>query len=171
MRADRRPRQHGRCSSHWLIPVPASLSGRPCGAGDVRNSALRASGGCEDLQARPETLYVRGEKGILPHARPAPARRGDDSLGVRRCGTGRRGKPLRLWSVHGFPSEPSQRTVHARRPDVLRWRLHIPDPRPTGRAGQRCDPAEDSERRFDPVCLCSMRTFSKGPATASRRTS
>jgi hypothetical protein len=33
-------------------------------------------------------------------------------------------------SVHRLPAEPSQRTVHARRPHLLRRRLHVSDPGP-----------------------------------------
>ena len=148
------PRQHRRRGPHWRVPVPAGVPGRRSGVRHLRDAHLLPPGRDQVLQARLEDVHLRGQEGLLPDARPAAARRGEDPLRVRRGGAGRRGEPLRLRAVHGLSAEPSQRALHARRPHLLRRRLHVPDPRIARGAGQRRDPAEGAERRFDPVRLC-----------------
>ena len=54
--------------------------------------------------------------------------------------------PFTFWA-----RSPSQRTVHARGPDVLWRRIHVPDRRRALGAGQRRDPDEDPRRRLGPV--------------------
>ena len=52
-------------------------------------------------------------------------------------------------------SDVKKMAAPARRPHLLRRRLHLPDPRPAGATGQRRNPNEGSEPRVDPVCLCA----------------
>jgi hypothetical protein len=129
VRADRRPRQYRRCGPDRQLPVPEALGRRAgqTGRRSKRSGARtrRASGSSSSTQ----DLHVLREEGLLPDARLAGAHRGEAPLGVRGRGGRGRGEPLRVWAVHDVSALASQRAVHARRPHLLRRRVHVPDPR------------------------------------------
>ena len=156
----------------WSRPATSSSSGRiRASSGQATFGTLRCahSAGIRFFKLDIEDVHVRVKKGFFrTPGLPARVEAKIPSVCVVAALVGVANN-FGYGPFTVFPLAPPQRAVHARRPDVQRRRVHVPDPRRARGRGQR--------RRSRCACRtplrsgASMRTSRRRPRTARARTS